>query len=143
MAKINLKNMKLKEPLTNGVSAGVAIFAGSKLDKAITPKDGKGFFADKKIRAGLKVAIGIALPLIAGKGKQKDAVNAFSGTMIGLGAVQLYNALVATDKAGIVDATKAIGISGADWPTLGYVPGYAYNDDSAEVTGGEPYATNV
>lgn len=87
------------------------------------------------IRGAIKIAVGAFLPAVLGKGKKSEVIENAGSGMIAVGALELYNGLVAKD-----DSTKALAISGIDVPTLpslGEYPASRVYIDEAKDTLGE------
>jgi len=103
------------------------------LERIELVKDAKGvvtsgMLSDPKVKAGLKIALGVLLPMVAGKGKLSGPVSDLSAGIATCGFLQLANATVL--------ASNKVAISGNEWETLGYVPqmGAAFNQSAEQGT---------
>lgn len=123
MKKINIKGALMKSASTGGG----AILAASANKISFVQK------LSPTIRGALKMAVGALLPEVIGKGKKAQVVADAGSGMIAVGALELYNGLVAKGNT-----AKALQISGVtEMPTLGEID-RIYVDETKESLGELP-----
>ena len=123
MKKINIKGALMKSAATGG--GAILAASANKIE----------FIQKMKvpIRGILKIVAGALLPEVIGKGKKAQVVSDAGSGMIAVGALELYNGLVAKS-----DPTKALSISGVtEMPTLGEID-RIYVDETKESLGELP-----
>lgn len=123
MKKINIKGALMKSAATGGGAILAASANKISFIQKFTPT----------IRGIIKIAAGALLPEVIGKGKKAQVVADAGSGMIAVGALELYNGLVAK---GVPE--KALQISGVkELPTLGEID-RIYVDETKEGLGELP-----